>query len=45
MFNTRNKSGIAAHPCIILYIINIHSVDRDAMVGAIVGRNELLGEG
>jgi hypothetical protein len=20
MFNTRNKSGISAHPCIILYI-------------------------
>jgi hypothetical protein len=22
MFNTRNKSGISAHPCIILYIIS-----------------------
>ena len=21
MFNTRNKSGISAHPCIILFII------------------------
>ena len=24
MFNTRNKSGISAHPCIILYIIYIY---------------------
>ena len=23
MFNTRNKSGISAHPCIILYICYI----------------------
>ena len=23
MFNTRNKSGISAHPCIILYILTI----------------------
>jgi hypothetical protein len=22
MFNTRNKSGISTHPCIILYILN-----------------------
>ena len=23
MFNTRNESGISAHPCIILYVIQI----------------------
>ena len=26
MFNTRNKSGISAHPCIILYITNLETV-------------------
>ena len=26
MFNTRNKSGISAHPCIILSIINRYTV-------------------
>ena len=24
MFNTRNNSGISAHPCIILYIFNVY---------------------
>jgi hypothetical protein len=23
MFNTRNKSGISAHPCIILYLLHL----------------------
>ena len=28
MFNTRNKSGISAHPCIILYITFIQKVNK-----------------
>ena len=29
-FNTRNKSGISAHPCIILYLIQVNSKEPKA---------------
>ena len=44
MFNTRNKSGISAHPCIILYLFgvgtNINKV-LCIMYGVIVGESSM----
>ena len=34
MFNTRNKSGISAHPCIILYLPNVSMLTYFSMSGA-----------
>ena len=28
MFNTRNKSGISAHPCIILYVMQCNNLQQ-----------------
>jgi hypothetical protein len=35
MFNTRNKSGISAHPCIILYLS--HSVNKSILIRVLKG--------
>jgi hypothetical protein len=39
MFDTRNKSGISKHPCIILYIITLIIIDTKSYF-ILIGRTE-----